>query len=392
MTGPSGLGTALNAVYASRACPTDKQVLIAIAHATRDWSDMTSARPVAVSIIASNTGYAISTVTLSLRRLTEGGVLRSKRTPFTSLRTIDWSKLESYESSDERKCKAKRAPKPRPAPAQPVDNSGDNPVDDGGKPGRISNYDRGADTDSRHSGYRTTDERIPNYDGADIGSRYHMSSLRPPDGPSTAVEKNAREDDDPPEVTADHPPAAAPAPPPPEPSPAPRAVEARPSAGAATSFSRTAPPWLLRSAVQHRVPPVELGAMVVHAGRRLSRDGELGLQNMQADGPTLLAFWGEIGAPEPSAFSQDLALVAEAFHLCPEPIFARYVRAQGVEDRFPNRESSMRELCNRSAWQDRLAAARLWNQRGRPLVRDHENGKSGANAVTRRPGAGKDRS
>ena len=102
MTGPSGLGTALNAVYASRACPTDKQVLIAIAHATRDWSDMTSARPVAVSIIASNTGYAISTVTLSLRRLTEGGVLRSKRTPFTSLRTIDWSKLESYEPSDER--------------------------------------------------------------------------------------------------------------------------------------------------------------------------------------------------------------------------------------------------------------------------------------------------
>lgn len=145
---------------------------------------------------------------------------------------------------------------------------------------------------------------------------------------------------------------------------------------------RNAPPWLLAKAMPNQVRAIDLGVLVVSVGRRLSRDPKLGLDGMNADGPTLLAFWESMGAPDLQAFGMELQLVADAFHACPDPLFARFVRSEGSPN-FPNRKSSMTTLCDPKHWTDRLTAARLWDQAGRPLVRDVR--KSGASGVT--PGA-----
>jgi hypothetical protein len=146
---------------------------------------------------------------------------------------------------------------------------------------------------------------------------------------------------------------------------------------------RNAPPWLLAKAMPNQVRAMDLGVLVVSVGRRLSRDARLGLDGMHSDGPTLLAFWESMGAPDPVAFAMEMQLVADAFHACPDPLFARFVRSEGSPN-FPNRKSSMATLCDARHWTDRLTAARLWDQAGRPLVR-RDPRKSGASGVT--PGA-----
>lgn len=143
---------------------------------------------------------------------------------------------------------------------------------------------------------------------------------------------------------------------------------------------RNAPPWLLAKAMPNQVRAIDLGVLVVSVGRRLSRNPKLQLDGMHADGPTLLAFWESMGAPDPLAFAQELQLVADAFHESPDPLFARFVRSEGSPN-FPNRKSSMSTLCDAKHWSDRVTAARLWDQAGRPLLRADVR-KSGANSVT----------
>jgi len=381
---PSGLGTAIKAVYASAASAADKAILIAIAH-YGDWEDAARWRSVSLDQLALNTGYARSTVAVIVKRLTDGGVLRAKRTSGTSLRQIDWSVLASYVSTDGRHLPEVIHKERKKA----VDNPGDSL----GKSLRSPDTGLCAESELQTNGVRTTDERSPNYGLTESVVWTHTSSSPPPLLPLSSVERERRARAGAPTSTAEadrapptaNPPTPPPAPPPPPTVEQPKAAPAKPvTAGpSAVDFMRNAPPWLLAKAMPNQVRAIDLGVLVVSVGRRLSRDAKRGLDGMHSDGPTLLAFWESMGAPDPIAFGMELQLVADAFHACPDPLFARFVRSEGSPN-FPNRKSSMATLCDRKHWTDRLTAARLWDQSGRPLVRSDAR-KSGASAVT--PGA-----
>jgi hypothetical protein len=94
------------------------------------------------------------------------------------------------------------------------------------------------------------------------------------------------------------------------------------------------------------------------------------LRGRTAGGP-VLALWYALGKPDPDAHAEDMALVADAAQRCPERLFAHDIRAVGWPDG-TDRSRSPHTLCVQKRWDERLAAAKAWDARGRPTIQAPE--------------------
>jgi len=322
-----GLGVAMRLIYDSRANATDKAVLACIVHAG-DWSDAESGRPAAAAWLAERTGMARSTVLASLARLRAAAVVEVRRTGHANLVRVGWQALESYVSRDghvggPRKKRASTAPA---ASKQPVDNS----VDIAGKP-----VQRPATGHREMTGHRSPDDRPPvtrrpATGHQTTGHRSHTSSL-------DSLPPNSREGEGYGERAGDN------------------------SDGL---IPQRIPAWLAKQARESDVLPVELYALIEVVAERLHRTGPGRAHAVAADGPTILRMWDALGRPDPSTLAVELALVADAFHDAPMPMFARYVRNEGRPG--ASNAFSATVLCQVERWTERLTAARAWDLAGRP--------------------------
>lgn len=78
----------------------------------------------------------------------------------------------------------------------------------------------------------------------------------------------------------------------------------------------------------------------------------------------VLALWRAIGCPMLPAFRDELLLVIEAAKDCPDPLFARDIRAEGWVGG-SDRHRDLGTLCRHDRWDVRLDAARRWDAAGR---------------------------
>lgn len=82
------------------------------------------------------------------------------------------------------------------------------------------------------------------------------------------------------------------------------------------------------------------------------------------DAKSLLSLWRAVGRPPPEEFARDVELVAMAARDCPDPLFARDVRAEGWPDGV-DRHRSVATLAVHRRWNERLEAARRWQAQER---------------------------
>lgn len=82
-------------------------------------------------------------------------------------------------------------------------------------------------------------------------------------------------------------------------------------------------------------------------------------QRCATDAKSLLSLWRALERPPPEEFAQDLKLVAKAARECPDPLFARDVRAEGW-DGGVDRHRSVATLAVHKRWGERLEAAMRW--------------------------------
>ena len=104
------------------------------------------------------------------------------------------------------------------------------------------------------------------------------------------------------------------------------------------------------------------GALEVMRGKPIALATKCG-----SDAKSILSLWRAVEEPDFPEFGAELKLVAEAFQDCPDPIFARNVRAED----WPagtNRKRHVSQLCRHDVFADRLDAARRWDDEGRPTT------------------------
>ena len=344
---PTGVATAMSAIYTCRASATDKAVLLAIMH-SGDWKDLAAPREAANDYLATKTGLARSTVITSVKRLVDGGAVTTKRRfGAPPMRAIVWSALEAYESADGH-VGGPRTKKVIPSDGvEPVDN----PVDNAGKPALRPVAGQMALTGSRSTQDRWPVDKRPVAGLRKTGSR-SQSTSSPDVLPhlSTVEGENARDSGAAENLGGDGSPPA-------------RGVTVGPKGFDVAS----SPPWLLTAAAAHQRSPRQIVSMLVTVARHLHDNDGLQLADVLTDGPTLLNFWITRGSPDTLAFSVEASLVADAFHGCSDPLFARYVRSEH-DAQYPDRRSSVKELCRSDAWLNRVRVARLWDQAGRPAI------------------------
>lgn len=88
-------------------------------------------------------------------------------------------------------------------------------------------------------------------------------------------------------------------------------------------------------------------------------------ERCKTDAKPLLSLWAADGHRPPEEFIADFVLVAEAARECPEPLFARDVRAVGWAGGV-DRHGDIATLCRHERWSARVKAARAWDAAGRP--------------------------
>jgi hypothetical protein len=79
----------------------------------------------------------------------------------------------------------------------------------------------------------------------------------------------------------------------------------------------------------------------------------------------VLGLWVWLERPDFHPFVAEVCLVADAFHRCPDGLFARDVRAEGWATGIDRRRHE-KTLCVRSSWFARLETAEEWDAAGRP--------------------------
>jgi len=106
-------------------------------------------------------------------------------------------------------------------------------------------------------------------------------------------------------------------------------------------------------------------AVQAHALRVIEeiRQKPVAMGGSVGDRKALTALWKSGGRPDPEAFFDDLVLVAKAFRECPDPLFARDVRAEGWASG-TDRHRSVATLCVQSRLDDRIDAATRWRDSG----------------------------
>jgi hypothetical protein len=77
----------------------------------------------------------------------------------------------------------------------------------------------------------------------------------------------------------------------------------------------------------------------------------------------LLRLWRAIGRPPIEDFADDVALVARAAQVSRKPIFSRDVRGEGTGGDLQNRMNDVGTLTVQRRWDDRLVAAREWEEK-----------------------------
>lgn len=138
--------------------------------------------------------------------------------------------------------------------------------------------------------------------------------------------------------------------------------------------SPQAPPWArARRMRKSDGEPMEI-ALAVKATAEVIVQRELDLPRMKSHAIAILNLWRHDGKRPLAAFLRDLRLVAEAAHECPEPIFARDLRAEGWTGGTP-RQHSPASVCRHERWEDRLHAAQRWHDAGRPATQLPRSGQ-----------------
>ena len=77
------------------------------------------------------------------------------------------------------------------------------------------------------------------------------------------------------------------------------------------------------------------------------------------DAKAVRSLWRSLGWQPPAEFLADVGLVADAAHDCPDPLFARDIRAEGWTGG-TDRSSSVATVCVQDRWTARLDRARQW--------------------------------
>lgn len=166
-----------------------------------------------------------------------------------------------------------------------------------------------------------------------------------------------------------------------------------PSEGVPATSGRSDPPlpkWARTTRVPPGVSKSDVVDLVVSA-----RDAAVGKPgNPERAGTAardVLGLWRAVGCPLIPAFRDELLLVIEAAKDCPDPLFARDIRAEGWPDG-TDRHRDLSTLCRRDRWDVRLDAATRWHAAGRPTsaparaspARSHGGSGGGMGDVARR--------
>jgi hypothetical protein len=226
-----------------------------------------------------------------------------------------------------------------PAPTgrvQPVSNACPTDVQ------RVSN-DRPADTQTNAETQAGMSSRCP----ADVQP---MSSPCPAD-----VHRRV----DPPSPSPSHPPSPSP-------------EDERGSAPSADPKPDPAPAWATKAKRPKGVTPLALADAVSLCVAAIR--GTAGIAAASNAEP-VVSLWGRLGQPPLADFIRDVDVVALAARECPEPMFARDIRAEGWADG-TDRSRVVASVCRfgppprsqGATWDERVEAARRWEQAGRRRV------------------------
>ena len=86
------------------------------------------------------------------------------------------------------------------------------------------------------------------------------------------------------------------------------------------------------------------------------------------DAAQVLALWRKLERPPLDEFVADFTTVAKAAHHCPDPLFARDIRAVGWQGA-KNREFDVTTIAVQARWSTRLDTAQQWQAKQRPAER-----------------------
>jgi len=146
--------------------------------------------------------------------------------------------------------------------------------------------------------------------------------------------------------------------------------------------------WAAEAGRKARVAPRRLEAAVVRALREI-RQMPVKADSCATAAHEVIGLWRALGTPDPDRFAGELVLVARAAQMSASRIFARDVRAEGWKDG-TDRTYSIKTLCARGRWDDRLREATRWAEhsgrvgpigeamasRRRPLTPEHSTWES----------------
>lgn len=88
-------------------------------------------------------------------------------------------------------------------------------------------------------------------------------------------------------------------------------------------------------------------------------------ERCKTDARPILSLWEADGHRPPEDFAADFEAVAEAARDCPEPLFARDIRAEGWAGGV-DRRGDIATICRHERWSIRVKTARAWVDAGRP--------------------------
>jgi hypothetical protein len=124
-----------------------------------------------------------------------------------------------------------------------------------------------------------------------------------------------------------------------------------------------APPWATKERRPKGVSPLDLSATVCRIADDITGTTAPMHRRGTAAKP-ILALWRALDRPPLADFERDVRLVAEAARLCPEPLFARDIRAEGWTGG-TDRQRDVSTLCVQARWDERLRVATSWAEQGR---------------------------
>ena len=137
---------------------------------------------------------------------------------------------------------------------------------------------------------------------------------------------------------------------------------ARPAPGPAAA---EVPKWARSRDFRREDGPPAERMRLIHRAVETIRAKSVDPMRMATNAKPVIALWKALERPPLAEFIDELVLVAEAAHQCPDKLFARDIRGEGWADG-RDRSRDVTTICVQSRWDTRLDAAQAWDSAGRP--------------------------